>query len=84
MAYVKLGKVTMYVNKDATEQNKQPHFRGNITMDETIPKGANIGVAGWLNEKGSDKSLFFAVSAKDDELKQENLDLDDSESDLPF
>ena len=84
MAYVKLGKVTMYVNKDATEQNKQPHFRGNIIMDETIPKGASIGVAGWLNEKGSDKSLFFAVSAKDDELKQENLDLDDSESDLPF
>lgn len=84
MAFIKLGKVTMYVNKDATEQNKQPHFRGSITMDQNIPKGASIGVAGWLNEKGSDKSLFFAVSAKDDELKQEKLDLDESESDLPF
>ena len=79
MAYTKLGKVTMYVNKDATEENKQPHFRGNITLDHAIPKGASIGVAGWLNEKGNDKSLFFAISAKDEELKSE-----EKEGDVPF
>ena len=84
MAFIKLGKVTMYANKDATEQNKQPHFRGNITLDHAIPKGASIGVAGWLNEKGSDKSLFFAVSAKEDELKTDGIDTDDKEGDLPF
>lgn len=70
MAYVKLGKVTLYINKDATEENRQPHFRGNISFDQDIPKGAQIGLAGWLNEKGNDKSLFFAVSAKDDELSK--------------
>ena len=53
----------MYVNKDATEQNKQPHFRGNILIDETIPRGASIGVAGWLNEKGpiNHYSLLFQL-----------------------
>tara|TARA_R100000278_G_scaffold56822_2_gene46915 strand:- start:429 stop:683 length:255 start_codon:yes stop_codon:yes gene_type:complete len=84
MPYTKLGKATMFVNKDATEENRQPHFRGDITLDHAIPKGAKIGLAGWLNEKGDNKSLFFAVSAHDDQLKQENLDLDDSESDTPF
>ncbi len=79
MPFTKLGKVTLYVNKDATEANKQPHFKGSIKFDQDIPKGANIGLAGWLNEKGNDKSLFFAVSAHDDELKQ-----DDKEGDLPF
>tara|TARA_R100001015_G_C4634646_1_gene201601 strand:- start:1430 stop:1843 length:414 start_codon:yes stop_codon:yes gene_type:complete len=84
MGYTKLGKVTMYVNKDATEENRQPHFKGYVKLDHKIPKGAEIGLAGWLNEKGSDKSLFFAISAKDEQLTQENLDLDDSESDTPF
>tara|TARA_R100000278_G_scaffold122941_1_gene110578 strand:+ start:4168 stop:4410 length:243 start_codon:yes stop_codon:yes gene_type:complete len=71
MPYTKLGNVTMYVNKDATEENRQPHFKGNIEITKTIPAGAKIGVAGWLNEKGSDKSLFFSVSAHDDELKND-------------
>jgi len=79
MSYVKLGKVTLYINKDATEENRQPHFRGNITFDQKIPKGAQIGLAGWLNEKGADKSLFFAVSAKEDELKSA-----EDQEDLPF
>ena len=69
MAYIKLGKSTLYINKDANEENRQPHFRGNITIDHDIPKGSTIGLAGWLNEKGSDKSLFFAVSAKEEDLK---------------
>ena len=76
MGYTKLGKATLYINKDATEDNRQPHFRGDITLDHAIPKGAKIGLAGWLNEKGNDKSLFFAVSAKDEELqsdKEEDL-----------
>lgn len=76
MGYTKLGKCTLYVNKDANEENRQPHFRGDITLDHAIPKGAKIGLAGWLNEKGNDKSLFFAVSAKDEELqsdKEEDL-----------
>lgn len=79
MSYVKLGKVTLYINKDATEDNRQPHFRGNITFDQSIPKGAQIGLAGWLNEKGADKSLFFAVSAKEEELKAA-----EDQEDLPF
>ena len=79
MGYTKLGKVTLYVNKDATEENRQPHFKGYVKLDHAIPKGAEIGLAGWLNEKGNDKSLFFAVSAKDEELKKE-----DTEGDLPF
>lgn len=70
MAFIKLGKSTLYLNKDATEDNRQPHFKGFIKLDHAIPAGASVGLAGWLNEKGSDKSLFFAVSAKEDELSQ--------------
>jgi hypothetical protein len=82
MAFIKLGKSTLFINKDATEENRQPHFRGNITIDHDIPKGASIGLAGWLNEKGNDKSLFFAISAKEDELS--SINTDDKESDTPF
>ena len=71
MGYTKLGKVTLFVNKDANEENRQPHFKGYVKLDHAIPKGAEIGLAGWLNEKGADKSLFFALSAKDDQLKAE-------------
>ena len=71
MPFTKLGNVTMYGNRDATEENKQPHFKGTIEVTQAIPKGAKIGVAGWLNEKGNDKSLFFNISAHDDELKSE-------------
>jgi hypothetical protein len=84
MGYTKLGKSTLYINKDATEENRQPHFKGSITLDHAIPKGASIGLAGWLNEKGSDKSLFFAVSAKDEDLKSSSIDTEDKEGDLPF
>lgn len=76
MAYTKLGKSTLYINKDATEENRQPHFKGNIKIDHAIPAGATIGLAGWLNEKGSDKSLFFAVSAKDEELSKSEQEED--------
>tara|TARA_Y100000401_G_C8297281_1_gene212032 strand:- start:114 stop:362 length:249 start_codon:yes stop_codon:yes gene_type:complete len=82
MAYVKLGKSTLYKNDQATEENKQPHFRGEIEVDFNIPKGAKIGLAGWLNEKGNKKSLFFALSCKEEEL--ESNDVEDDQSDLPF
>tara|TARA_Y100001956_G_C4056189_1_gene157291 strand:+ start:340 stop:759 length:420 start_codon:yes stop_codon:yes gene_type:complete len=81
MAYVKLGKETLFKNKEATEGNKQPHFRGNVTVEYDIPAGAQIGLAGWLNEKGDNKSLFFALSCKEEELQKEGrvveMDLDE-------
>tara|TARA_Y100001938_G_C8093892_1_gene436861 strand:- start:3347 stop:3616 length:270 start_codon:yes stop_codon:yes gene_type:complete len=70
MAYVKLGKTTLFSNKDANDQNKQPHFKGNIEIEHDIPAGASIGLAGWLNEKNGQKSLFFALSCKDEELEK--------------
>jgi hypothetical protein len=76
MAYTKLGKSTLFVNKDANEENRQPHFKGNIKVDHAIPAGATIGLAGWLNEKGHDKSLFFALSAKDEELSSSDKEDD--------
>ena len=76
MGYTKLGKVTLFVNKDANEENRQPHFKGYVKLDHAIPKGAEIGLAGWLNEKGADKSLFFALSAKDDQLTAEDKEGD--------
>ena len=76
MGYTKLGKVTLFVNKDANEENRQPHFKGYVKLDHAIAKGAEIGLAGWLNEKGADKSLFFALSAKDDQLKAEDKEDD--------
>ena len=81
MGYVKLGKSTLYKNDDATESNKQPHFRGDIEIDFDIPAGAKIGLAGWLNEKGNKRSLFFALSCKEEELEKEK---EDDQSGLPF
>mgnify|MGYP003659239941 CR=1 FL=1 len=71
MPFIKLGNVTMYANKNATEENRQPHFKSDITVNEAIPKGATIGVAGWMNEKGTDKSLFFNISANEEQLKSD-------------
>ena len=85
MPYIKLGKETLFQNKDATEQNKQPHFRGNVTIDHDIPAGASIGLAGWLNEKGNNKSLFFALSCKEEELSNDKpieMDFDELKSKL--
>jgi hypothetical protein len=75
MGYTKLGKSTLFKNKDATEENKQPHFRGDVTVDHDIPKGAKIGLAGWLNERGPNKSLFFAISCKDEELQAKPVEM---------
>jgi hypothetical protein len=79
MGYVKLGKATLFKNDSATEENKQPHFRGEIQVDHDIPAGAKIGLAGWLNEQGNKRSLFFAVSCKEEELESK-----DKEGELPF
>ena len=83
MSYTKLGKTTLFNNDYATEENKQPHFKGDIKLEHAIPKGAIIGLAGWMNEKGAKKSLFFSVSAKDTELSPNPTD-EDLEGDLPF
>ena len=83
MEYVKLGKTKLFINKDATKENKQPHFKGYLTIEHNIPAGAEIGLAGWLNESETDqtdKALFFQVSAKDEELDKSLK----SENDNPF
>ena len=81
MGYVKLGKTTLYKNESATEDNKQPHFRGDIELDYDLPAGSKIGLAGWLNEKGNKRSLFFALSCKEEELEKEQ---ENDQSGLPF
>jgi|9_EtaG_2_1085328.scaffolds.fasta_scaffold08399_7 hypothetical protein len=70
MGFTKLGKATMYKNESATEDNKQPHFKGDIEIEYDIPAGAKIGLAGWLNERGNQKSLFFSISAHDEQLEK--------------
>ena len=79
MSYVKLGKETLYSNENATEENKQPHFRGEVTVNHDIPAGAKIGLAGWLNERGNKRSLFFSLSCKEEELSNDKpieMDID--------
>ena len=80
MGFTKLGKTTLYKNTNATEENKQPHFRGDIEVDFDIPAGTTIGLAGWLNEQGNKRSLFFALSCKDEDLEEKEED----QKDLPF
>ena len=83
MGFTKLGKTKLFINKDATKENKQPHFKGYLTIEHDIPAGAEIGLAGWLDESETnetDKSLFFQVSAKDEELDAGSK----SENDIPF
>ena len=80
MGFVKLGKTTLYKNTSATEDNKQPHFRGDIEVDFDIPAGTKIGLAGWLNEQGNKRSLFFALSCKEEDIEEKEED----QKDLPF
>ena len=72
-----VSKGNLWTNDGRT--GKQPHFRGEIQVDHDIPAGAKIGLAGWLNEQGNKRSLFFAVSCKEEELESK-----DKEGELPF
>tara|TARA_R100001086_G_C11776435_1_gene242342 strand:- start:289 stop:534 length:246 start_codon:yes stop_codon:yes gene_type:complete len=81
MSYTKIGSVKLYSNKFATEENKQPHFKADLQIDHDIPAGAMVGVAGWLDEKNGDKSLFFQISAKDEELGKAT---EKEDADIPF
>ena len=69
MPYIKLGSVKLIKNEDATEENRQPHFRGSIEIPKTIPETARISIAGWYNPKQN--NMFFALSAHEEQLDKE-------------
>ena len=61
------GKVTLYINEEATEANRQPHLKGSIEVTEPIPAGTNLSVSGWLNYQGTKvKSTSLALSYRED------------------
>ena len=72
MPYTKLGSVKLIKNEDATEENRQPHFRGSIEIPKNIPATARINIAGWYNPKQN--NMFFALSAHDEQLAKETYD----------
>ena len=70
MAWKTAGKVTLYINEAATEENRQPHIKGSVEVTEAIPAGTNLSVSGWLNYQGSAvKSTSLALSYNEDEGK---------------
>ena len=63
--YINYGKSGIFANEDATEENKQPHFRGRIEITEDIPKGTILRIAGWENKQGTIlKSIGLSLSSK--------------------
>jgi len=55
MGYDKLGAGNLFKNDKATEENKQPHWKGSVDFE-----GRTIGIAGW--ERGD--KMYFAFSEK--------------------
>tara|TARA_Y100001963_G_C6441821_1_gene291742 strand:+ start:182 stop:487 length:306 start_codon:yes stop_codon:yes gene_type:complete len=63
--FINYGRSGIFLNEDATEENKQPKFRGNIIVDRDIPKGTVLRIAGWENKQGDKaKSISLALSSK--------------------
>ena len=63
--YINYGKSGIFKNEDATEENKQPTYRGRIVVDTDIPKGTVLRIAGWENKQGSIvKSIGLSLSSK--------------------
>jgi len=63
--YINYGKGGIFKNDDATEENRQPQFRGKIVIDKDIPTGTVIRIAGWVNKQGEVvKSLGLSFSSK--------------------
>ena len=63
--YKNYGKSGIFKNDDATEDNKQPHYRGRIEITEDIPRGTILRIAGWENKQGSIlKSIGLSLSSK--------------------
>ena len=54
--YIKLGNAYLNDNKDKT--GKQPDFRGNLKLEEGLPKGTDLLLAAWKN----DGHIFVAAS----------------------
>jgi hypothetical protein len=83
MAWKNAGKVTLYINEAATEENRQPHIKGSLEVTEAIPAGTNLSISGWLNYQGTKvKSTSLALSYKEGEAKQETKQ--DKLDKLPF
>ena len=73
MAWKTAGKVTLYINEAATEENRQPHIKGSLEVTEPIPAGTNLRVSGLLNYQGTKvKSTSLALSYKEGEAKEES------------
>jgi hypothetical protein len=91
--YINYGKSGIFKNEDATEENKQPAYRGRIVVDTDIPKGTVLRIAGWENRQGGVvKNIGLSLSSKvgetaDDTYKKQtqgssyNVDKDEN---IPF
>ena len=63
--YINYGKSGIFENEDATQENKQPNFRGRVNIDIDIPKGTVLRIAGWNNYQGQKlKSIGLSLSSK--------------------
>lgn len=64
----KEGMGTLFVNEDATETNKQPHFRGDAMYN-----GQLIKIAGWKGvTQGGAKKISIKVEPKTEENQSSN------------
>lgn len=57
MAWIQLGKGYLNKNEQATDENKQPHWKGTVDFE-----GRDISIAGWVRQKDGTESMYFAFS----------------------
>ena len=76
MAWNQLGKGYLNKNEQATDENKQPHWKGTVDFE-----GRAISIAGWTRSKDGRESMYFAFSENDEAPKKDETPKD---GELPF
>ena len=76
MGWNQLGNGYLNKNEQATDENKQPHWKGTVEFE-----GRPISIAGWIRKQGNKESMYFAFSENTDK-KEEKASPKDEE--LPF
>ena len=74
--WIDIGKVRLNINDDATEANKQPHFRGILPAQQKIEEGDEIFLAGWINKDRTEENitgLYFTLSMPEKEKQDPDL-----------
>jgi len=82
MTYDNKGKVALWPNKESTEENKQPRWRGHFFAHRDIKAGEQIEVSLWRNSNDNPNSPV--MDGKVSDRRQTETSQQPDFDDLPF